>query len=140
MKRLLVALIFIPSLLAAQTTQEKALLTLSKKKFDWMIRKQFDSIRLVLDERVQYVHSNGWIQTKQEILDDIQSGKLVYQAIDIQSASVRFYDKTAIVNGRGKFQVVMGESSLVIDLSYTEVYTKNKGRWLLSSRHANRMP
>jgi hypothetical protein len=139
MKYWIIILCITPALVFAQDKEEK-LLNLSKRKFDWMIHKQFDSLRWVLDERVQYVHSNGWIQTKQEILDDIQSGKLVYQAIDIQSAFVRFYDKTAIVNGRGKFQVVMGESSLVIDLSYTEVYTKNKGRWLLSSRHANRMP
>lgn len=137
--RLIIILCVSPFLVLAQTQEEK-LLNLSKRKFDWMIQKQFDSLRWLLDERVQYVHSNGWIQTKQEVLADIESGKLVYQSVDIQEASVRVYKNSAIVNGLGKFQVMMGENAVVIDLRYTEVYIKNKSRWLLASRHANRMP
>lgn len=139
MKYWIIILCIAPYLVLAQTKEEQ-LLNLSKRKFDWMIQKQFDSLRWVLDDRVQYVHSNGWIQTKQEVLDDIQSGKLVYQSVDVQEASVRLYKNSAIVNGRGKFQVMMGENAVVIDLRYTEVYIKNKSRWLLASRHANRMP
>ncbi len=113
---------------------------LSKKKFDWMIHKKVDSLGLVLDSDLRYVHSNGWSETKQEVLDDLLSGKLNYIAIDIHTAQVRFYEQTAIVNGTGKFQVTMNGNPLTIELGYTEVYVKRQGKWLLASRHANRMP
>lgn len=126
--------------LSAQNKIEQQILDLSKKKFDWLIHKNVDSLALVLDNDLRYVHSNGWSETKQEVLDDLLSGKLNYIAIDIHTAQVRFYEQTAIVNGTGKFQVTMNGNPLTIELSYTEVYVKRQGKWLLASRHANRMP
>lgn len=126
--------------LSAQNKIEQQILDLSKKKFDWLIHKNADSLALVLDNDLRYVHSNGWSETKQEVLDDLLSGKLNYIAIDIHTAQVRFYEQTAIVNGTGKFQVTMNGNPLTIELSYTEVYVKRQGKWLLASRHANRMP
>ncbi|NOS93367.1 MAG: nuclear transport factor 2 family protein [Cyclobacteriaceae bacterium] len=124
----------------AQSPTDQQILTLSKKKFDWMIHKNVDSLALVLDNDLRYVHSNGWSETKQEVLDDLLSGKLNYVAVDIHAAQVRLYEQTAIVNGTGKFQVTMNGNPLTIELGYTEVYVKRQGKWLLATRHANRMP
>lgn len=126
--------------LSAQNKIEQQILDLSNKKFDWLIHKNVDSLALVLDNDLRYVHSNGWSESKQEVLDDLLSGKLNYIAIDIRTAQVRFYEQTAIVNGTGKFQVTMNGNPLTIELGYTEVYVKRQGKWLLASRHANRMP
>lgn len=142
MKRLLsfVFILAFPLTCFAQLKSDQEVLWLSKKKFDWMIHKNVDSLALVLDNDLRYVHSNGWSETKQEVLDDLLSGKLNYIAIDIYTAQVRFYEQTAIVNGTGKFQVTMNGNPLTIELGYTEVYVKRQGKWLLASRHANRMP
>ena len=124
----------------AQSKTEQQVLDLSKKKFDWLIGKQYDSLQLLLDDQLKYIHSNGWVQTKNEVIDDSKSGKLSYQKIDIKESSVRLYDKTAIVTGKGKFSGVAGTNAFDMELSYTEVYVKNKNHWLLASRHANKMP
>ena len=58
---------------------EQQILDLSKRKFEWLVNKSTDSLKAVLDEQVKYIHSNGWTQTKQELIDDCISGKLVYQ-------------------------------------------------------------
>jgi hypothetical protein len=112
---------------------------LSRKKFTWLTQKKLDSLAEMLDERLMYVHSNGWIQTKKEMIDDLKSGKLNYISIDVKSNKVRVYNNTAIVNGAGSFQVTMDGKPLTIELNYTEVYVKGNGRWLLASRHANRL-
>ncbi|MCE2995433.1 MAG: nuclear transport factor 2 family protein [Cyclobacteriaceae bacterium] len=125
---------------SAQTQPEQQILALSKKKFDWMIHKKVDSLALVLDNDLRYIHSNGWVETKKELLDDLISGKLNYTAISIHAAQVQFYEQTAIVTGSGKFEVTMNSNPLTIELGYTEVYVKRHGKWLLASRHANRMP
>lgn len=137
---LFVGLLFLSSALIAQSHTEAEVLKLSRDKFRWLTAGQLDSLKGVLDPTVQYIHSNGWIQTRDEILADVNSGKLVYQAIEVTSAGVRLYDQTAIVTGKGKFTVLMTGSPLVIDLGYTEVYVKRGKRWLLVSRHANRNP
>lgn len=82
---------------------------------------KYDSLESVLDDRLLFVHSNGWTENKQELIQDIKSGKLRYVNIDITESTARLYTNTAIVTGKGKYIV-------------------NNGKWLLTSRHANRLP
>lgn len=92
-----------------------------------------------MDDRAQYVHSNGWIQTKQEVLDDLVSGKLNYQKVIVTEATVRLYPNMALLIGKGKFSGVVNKNLFTMDLLYTEVYVKKEMKWLLASRHANKM-
>lgn len=101
---------------------------------------KYDSLEPVLDERLMFVHSSGWTENKQELIHDIQSGKLRYTNIQILEASVRLYPATAIVIGKGKFNVILDEKPMEINLANTEVYIKKNEKWLLASRHANRLP
>jgi hypothetical protein len=124
----------------SQSNTEQAVLKLSQKKFSWLINKQTDSLKSVLDDRLMFVHSNGWTETKQELLDDLKNGKLDYISIDVSEASVRVFESTAVVTGKGKFSVEVDGNPLVINLFYTEVYILKNKKWLLASRHSNRMP
>jgi hypothetical protein len=139
MKNILVILIAIVAHGSVFAQEDLQVDKLSRKKFSWLTQKSLDSLAGILDERLMYVHSNGWTQTKKEIIDDLKSGKLNYVSIDVKSNNVRVYNNTAIVNGAGSFQVTMDGKPLTIELSYTEVYVKEKSRWLLASRHANRL-
>jgi hypothetical protein len=141
MKRILVLTFSIItfSLVRAQSP-EQAVLDLSERKFNWMIRMHYDSLESVLDDRVMFIHSNGWTETKSELIADLKSGKLRYVAIEVIESSARLYSNSAIVTGKGKFTVVLDGNDLVINLYYTEVYVLKNGNWLLASRHANRLP
>jgi len=108
-------------------------------KFRWMELQQLDSLSAFLHPDLKYIHSNGWIESKDDVLKDLQSGKLVYLKVQVQEAQVRQIAQTAIVTGKGNFKVVMDGKSLDINLLYTEVYVKQKKQWLLISRHANRL-
>lgn len=119
--------------------QEQQIIQLSKKKFEWLIIKNIDSLKMVLDDQAQYVHSNGWIQTKQEVLDDVISGKLNYQEVIVSEASVRLYPGMAILIGKGKFSGIVNKNLFTMELLYTEVYVKRGMKWLLASRHANKL-
>jgi hypothetical protein len=131
--------------LFAQKVKEEAataqyILRLHEKKFQWMIKKQLDSLKTILDERVVYIHSNGWVQDKKAVIEDLKSGKLVMNSVVINESGARIYKGVVIVNGKGKFNVVVDGNAVEIQLLYTEVYVKRKEGWLLVSRHANRLP
>jgi hypothetical protein len=138
--KILVILLVISIGASAQTKVENQILELSNKKFQWMTRPQLDSLAEVLDDQLMFVHSNGWTETKKEFIEDIKSGKLHYTNIQIQEASVRLFDKSAVVIGKGKFQVLLEGNPIDINLYYTEVYILKNKKWLLASRHANRLP
>jgi hypothetical protein len=123
---------------SAQSKQEKEILQLSIKKFDWLVNKKVDSLNFVLDDRLTYIHSNGWVQSKKELIDDLVSGKLTYVSINVSEATVRLYTKSAVVTGKGKFTATLNGASNVYDLAYTETYVLQKRDWKLVSRHASR--
>lgn len=138
-KIILIVLMAATATVAAAQTQERVMLDLSKKKFRWMIEMKFDSLETVLDDRMIFVHSNGWGETKTEFIEDIKSGKLRYTAIDVQETSARVYPGSAVIIGRGIFKVRLDGKDMEFDLKYTEFYIEKNGKWLLASRHANRM-
>jgi hypothetical protein len=141
MKRYLLTAIWLIVFFSIQAqSSEQSVLDLSKNKFGWMIRMKYDSLESVLDDRLLFIHSNGWAENKQELIEDIKSGKLRYVNINITESTARLYTNTAIVTGKGKFTVLLDGNNLEINLSYTEVYIADKGKWLLASRHANRLP
>lgn len=125
---------------SGQTDNRKEVLLLFHKKFEWLKSHQFDSLRWMLDDNLMYVHSNGWVETKADVIDDLKTGKLVYRKVDITEASVRLYENTAIVTGKGTFAGVNSGTEFSLNLFFTEVYVKKGSRWVLASRHANRLP
>lgn len=122
-----------------ESATEKFVLKLHETKFRWMVQKKLDSLNSILDERIQYVHSNGWVQNKKEVTEDLQSGKLIMNSVQVTEATARVYKGFVIVNGKGNFNVVVNGVAVELQLLYTEVYAKRQNGWLLVSRHATKL-
>jgi hypothetical protein len=124
---------------AQEINQEKYLLDLSKRKFDWMVANQLDSLSMILDEKVLYIHSNGLIQKKEEMLESFKTGSLFLDSVKIMDAAVRMFGTTAIITGKGNFYGSMRGTPFQSILLYTEVYVNENQHWKLVSRHANKL-
>lgn len=106
------------------------------QKFKWLIDKKTDSLSTLLHNDVHYIHSNGWKETKEELLRNIQSNKLSYQGVTIHESEVRIEGNTGIVTGKGTFNVSLDGKPMEIQLYYTEVYVITENGIKLMSRHA----
>lgn len=122
----------------SQTKEEAEVQDISRKKFRWMTEKKLDSLEFLVDERLSYIHSNGWIQSKKEFLEDF-NGKLIYHRIDVSELSARVYRRSAVVTGKGHFTVSLNGNRLETDLLFSEVYVRSGNKWKLVSRHANKI-
>jgi hypothetical protein len=123
---------------AQQTAEEEQIMELSTKKWNWMINKKYDSLQSILHDRVTYIHSNGWSQSKKDIIDDFKSGKLVIKSVEIQSQTTQIFNQTAILNGMAKVTGETNGAPFSLNLVYTEGYIKENGKWLLVSRLATK--
>lgn len=106
------------------------------KKFQWLADKQIDSLATLLHDDVFYIHSNGWQESKSEVIENIKSGKLNYSDVKVHESHVRLMDKTAVVTGKGTFYVTMEGKPYEFNLFYTEVYVISDSNIKLISRHA----
>jgi hypothetical protein len=143
MKKNLLVLFFLISLpFFSQTKKDRIahhIIALHQKKFDFMISKQFDSLSLILDADLKYIHSNGWVESKEDLLANLKSDKLVYKQVLVSETKVTLTNHVAIVSGKGLFSVILENVKIEIPLMYSEIYVKKRGKWLLLHRHANKL-
>jgi hypothetical protein len=94
-----------------------------------MTRADTTTLRLLLADELIYIHSNALKENKQEHLAAIASKKLVYEKMERELATVRFYGKTALVNGIIKVRGILNKNTFEVRLQYLAVYRKKRGVW-----------
>ena len=126
-----ILLFFLFPVLHAQSQQAQKVLATESRRFEAMTKADTVALRTMLAEELVYIHSNALKENKLQHLAAIASGKLVYQKMERLEAHVRFYGKTALVNGLVKVQGVLNGNAFEIRLLYLAVYRKKQGNWLL---------
>lgn len=121
------------------TALKQKALSLHHLKYGWMKSGTLDSLTLILDDDLKYIHSNGWEETKEEMMSNLQSKKLIYHDIIVESCAARVFDNVVIITGQGIFKVSLDNTYLEIKLKYSETYTCLNGEIRLINRHANKL-
>ena len=117
--------------ISAQSTPEKQLLELSKKKWTWMSEKNTDSLQILFNDKSNFVHMGGTWGKSREI-DIIKSGFIWYKKAEVYTASVNLFGNTAILLNEIDLVAVVGGNEVVNPFMVTEVYLKESGRWDLA--------
>ena len=94
----------------------------------------------VLDDGLEYVHSNGEVNTKAEFIESLTSGKRDYVATTFEIQGVRILGDVAIIRGSAKVTVADNGQSRELDLGYTDVWLWKDKRWQMTAWRSARMP
>ncbi|MGA9670585.1 MAG: nuclear transport factor 2 family protein [Terracidiphilus sp.] len=83
---------------------------------------------------------SGTLQTKQEAMENLRSGKVHFTSLEISDRKVRFYGTTALVTSVATIEGTNPEGSISGSFRYTRVYVRNpQGAWKVVSFEANRI-
>ena len=121
-----------------QSSMEQELINLSKQKWQWMSERKVDSLDALFHEKAVFVHM-GATMTKTQELEVIKSGAIQYKTVEIQEASVRFIDKTAVVLNKIRLVAVVGGNEVTNPFMVTEVYVQQNSNWKLASLSFTRL-
>ena len=135
-----IVLLFALFTLHAQSKNSLKVLASETRRFEAMTQADTTALRPMLADELIYVHSNALKESKLEHLSAIASRKLVYEKMEREEAKVRFYGKTALVNGIVKVRGVLNNNSFEIRLLYSAVYRKKHGIWKLVNWQSTKMP
>ena len=104
-----------------------------------MVGKNTVSINQQTDKALSYGHSNGWIETKDEMIKNLESGYTSYQAIKEDSLKVVVNGNMALARYVGDYTVSLnGGNYVTYHLKVLEIWVKKGKRWLLFARQAVR--
>ncbi|HRG83046.1 MAG TPA: nuclear transport factor 2 family protein [Chitinophagaceae bacterium] len=139
-KIVLIVLLFQALLTGAQTDEEK--LTATVKEFHQMLVKgNTGSINQQTDKALSYGHSNGWVETKAEIISNLETGYTKYFSIQEDSLTVQLNGNMANVRFVGDYNVALkGGAPVTYHLKVLEVWVRKGKRWILFARQALKAP
>ena len=136
MKQLLTILfLFLVVCCYAQTDEEKLTVTL-KEFHQALVNKNTVSINQQTDKALSYGHSNGWVETKGEMIKNLQTGYIVYHSYKEDSLSITINDKLASVRFIADINATLKGNAAPYLLKVLEVWVKKSKRWVLFARQA----
>ena len=102
-----------------------------------LLQKDEKTLQTVLHKEISYGHSNGWIQNKNDILNDFTSGKLIYNKIENNSlAIVTISKKYATVKTNTNAEGVVNGTEFNLRLHIMQFWIKTKKGWQLIARQS----
>ena len=140
MKKLLTILfLFFVAFANAQTDEDKLISTL--KEFHLaLVNKNTVSINQQTDKALSYGHSNGWVETKADVMKDLETGYISYQMYKEDSISVLMNGNMANVRFNADITATMKATTITYHLKVLEVWVKKGKRWVLFARQAVKAP
>lgn len=110
------------------------------ERYRAMVNRDVPTLSRYLGDDLIYTHSSAVVDNKESYVASIASGKVVYRQTDRYDLRVTPYDCTAVVTGRGVFQVTLDGKDITVDLRFTNVWHKRPGGWEMVAWEATRIP
>ncbi len=124
----------------ANSISEEFVLDLEKKRFKAMSERNVEQLDQLISDDLYYIHSNGKVDTKDDLIGSIKDGSSNYGKIIIEETKTRIYGDAAIINGVCSYERNNDDGSPNnLQLKYTSVYANSGGNWKLVSWQSFRM-
>ena len=138
MKRILSLLLLFSFVFANAQTEEDKLTTALKEFHQALVNKNTTSINQQTDKALSYGHSNGWVETKADVIKDLETGYLVYHSYKEDSLKIMINESIANVRFVADISATMNGNDTNVHLKVLEVWVKKGKRWILFARQAVR--
>lgn len=96
------------------------------------------SINQQTDKALTYGHSNGWVETKTDMIRNLESGYLDYNSFSEDSINVTINGNLAHARFVADINVTMNGNTATYHLKVLEVWVRKGKRWILFARQAVR--
>jgi ketosteroid isomerase-like protein len=106
-----------------------ALMTSNTKAMDGLLAEDYMAIT-----------PSGTLESREETLENLRTGKVHFTTLDVSDRKVRFYGSTAVVTSQVTIQAVTPDGQVNGNYWYTRVYARNpQGQWKIVSFEASRV-
>lgn len=118
---------------------DEAKLTSTLKEFHQaLVKKNTVSINQQTDKALSYGHSNGWVETKKELIEHLESGYMGYNGFREDSIKVEVNGNVGHARFIADINASMSGKEFTFQLRVLEVWVKKGKRWVLFARQAVR--
>jgi hypothetical protein len=140
MRKLLILALLLNVVFANAQSDEEKLTTTITTFHQALVSKNIVSINRQTDKALSYGHSNGWIETKTELINNLGTGFMNYSSYKEDSLQVSMNGNMANARFVADIAATLNGNSGNYHLKVLEVWVKKGKRWLLFARQAVKTP
>lgn len=101
-----------------------------------LLAKDSVSLNKLLDDNMTYGHSNGWIETKRDVVNDLFNGKLTYKQIEVATKDIKVSGRFAVVRMKADVNVTVSNTPVQVKLNILQVWHRKHKHWVLMARQS----
>ncbi len=137
MKIFITILFFVFGFTAFGQSNDIIKLTQTLKEFHQaLVKKNTVSVNQQTDKALTYGHSNGWIETKTELIKNLETGYIAYQSFKEDSISISLNGNVASARFIADISATLNNKATIYHLKVLEVWIKKGNRWVLFARQS----
>lgn len=129
MKRLFLTVVFLVltglmnTFAAAEMSKlEGAVREFEQRRVQAMTGADVAALEAIIDSTVTYTHSTGLVQGRQQLIDLLVAGDVVYRSIDTENVLYRQYGSTVVATGKQVIQLTVSGNPVTSKSRFTVVY------------------
>lgn len=138
MKKIFTILLCFITVVAAAQTDEVKLTATIKEFHQALVDNNLVSINQQTDKVLSYGHSNGWVETKADMIKNLETGYMNYNSFKEDSLQVMINGTMAHARFIADINVTRDGSTNTYHLKVLEVWVRKGKRWILFARQAVR--
>ena len=100
------------------------------------VKQDAAGLERFLADDLQYAHSGGQLQNKQEYIAAVTKGPAHYESFTFSDQKIRFYGAAAVLTAYVDVKMVGREAFRVRTL---QVYTQKNGHWQMAAHQSTRL-
>ncbi len=104
-----------------------------------LVNRDTVELNRLLKDDVHYYHSNGWLQLKRDVIEDLYNGKLTYKEVNATMQGIKFTGNIAQARMIADVDVALYDKRIKMKLQVVQVWLRREGRWVLYSRHSEKI-
>jgi ketosteroid isomerase-like protein len=98
-------------------------------------RNDMTALNRIVAEDFMLVEVNGNVLNREQDLEPVKTGDLKFQSLTTEDVKVFVYGETAIVTGKGVYEITYKGKASTIRERFFDVFQKRKGQWrVIASR------
>ena len=122
------------------TETGKKIIDLDRQRMTAMTLKDIAILKEFLSDDLVYTHAMARLDTKQGLIEDIESGSVVFEAMEAFDVKAQDFGNVVVLTGLTRTCVARGEKRYEISTRFTDVWANKSGDWRMVTWQATICP
>jgi len=118
----------------------QAVIDLDKKRMQAMATKDVATLESLIADDLIYTHSSARLDTKQSLIENMQTGKTVYTAVVPSDVKAQDCGDAVVLTGVARISVKSGDNAMNFGVRFTDVWVNKGGNWQMVTWQSTRLP